>query len=143
MTSLTPLTIVGILILVTLLVYIFRWFSDKRRIRAYLERRGATQIAIRLYAVIPIHRGWSLRSRQSKCIYKVNYVSATGQAKETFCTSSNDWWEGKEIIWNDTGSDFYDLVPTAQMRTTGLNSTQATSPHGYSNPLTMRKSQQK
>jgi len=143
MPSLMPWIFVGLLICITLLVDSFIWFTDQRRILAYLERRGATQIVIRLHSVIPVHRGWWSRDRRSKRVYQVNYVSATGQAKETFCTSSNDSGEGKEIIWNDTGSDRYDLVPTAKLHTWELNSTQVTNPRRYSNPLTMRKSQQK
>lgn len=141
MPSLMPLIIIGIVICVTPLVFIFIWFTDKRRICAYLERRGATQIVIRLHSVIPVHRGWFSRDRRSKRVYQVNYVTAMGQPKVTFCTSSNDWGEGKEITWNDTGTDRYDLVPTAKLHTVGQNSTQVTSPRSYSNPLTMRKSQ--
>lgn len=135
-----PLIVAAILVLAMPLMYMFSWLSDQRRIRAYLERRGATQITIQLHATIPGRFG---SRKQPKRVYRVSYVSATGVAHQTSCISGNDWWEGKEITWHDAGSDLYELVPTARMRTTGLNSTQLTGPHGYPNPLTMRKSQQK
>lgn len=77
---------------------------DRRRIRAFLQRRGATNIHIQTR-----FRGSTYRksSRHQIAIYNVTYLSATGQTCKTSCQRL----DGGPVDWADGMSDIYDLVP--------------------------------
>lgn len=87
--------------------------QDKRRIRAYLQRRGATQIHIRTQYVGRTNR---IEAENMQRRYEVTYLSATGQPCRTQCVSNGIGLLDRSIDWADGMSDIYDLLPDQKTR---------------------------
>lgn len=107
-----PLWFLGVLLL-SLGGLFFSIFQDKQRIRAYLQRRGATQIQIHTLDIGSTRRGAAGDVERK---YAVTYRSATGQPCVDRCVSKGSWMTERAITWGDGMSDLYDLVPDPEPR---------------------------